>query len=176
MITGAPGSGKTTLARTLAARLDASRFELDAVVYEGGSGPKREFGARLALAHEIAARPAWVCEGNYLWWAAELYGAADLVVWLDLPWYVASARVVWRHLRHTLRGTNKHPGWRRLARWLWRYRGYYFSREPDEPTGIDDDAAGNRAATALFLQAYTSKLVRCRSSRDVARLLKATCG
>lgn len=138
-----------------------------------GGGCKRPFSERLRLAREAAARPGWVVEGNYLWWAEELYRAADLVVWLDLPWYVATARVLVRHALSSLRGTNRHPGLFKLARWVWRYRGYYFCREPDTPTGPDDDRAGNRAATALFLQEYAGKLVRCRNSKEVKKLVKS---
>jgi len=172
LITGAPGSGKTTLAQLLSERRQAPWFELDAVVYENGGGPKRPFPERLALAREIAARPAWVVEGNYLWWAEELYCAADLVVWLDLPWYVATARVLVRHLRASLRGTNRHPGLLRLARFVWRYRKYYFTREPDSPTGTEDDLAGNRVATAVFLQTYSHKLIRCQSRAEVRLLVE----
>ena len=125
-----------------------------------------------ALVRTIAARPAWITEGNYLWWAEELYATADLVVWLDLPWYVASWRVVLRHARNSLRGTNRHPGFVRLARFLWRYRGYYFSREPDTPTGPDDDLSGNRLATAIFLETYARKLIRCRSLHEVDKLIE----
>lgn len=171
LITGAPGSGKTRLAQLLAVRRGMPWFELDTVIYVDGNGPKRPFAERLRLAHEIAVRPVWIVEGNYLWWAAELYSAADLVVWLDLPWYVATARVVWRHIRQSIKGTNRHPGLRRLARFIWRYRTYYFCREPDVPLGPDDDLAGNRAATALFLQTYADKLIHCRRQTDVARLV-----
>ncbi len=172
LITGAPGSGKTQLAQLLSARLGVPWFELDTVVYEGGAGAKRAYDERLPLAHAIATGDAWVAEGNYLWWAEELYRAADLVVWLDLPWYVATWRVVLRHVRQSWRGMNRHPGLIRLARFLWRYKGYYFSRVPDTPTGPDDDLAGNRLATAIFLATYAHKLIRCRHQPEVTELFK----
>ncbi len=175
MITGAPGSGKTRLAQSLAAQLGIPWFELDTVVYEGGAGRKRSYAERLPLAHAIASSGAWVTEGNYLWWAEELYRTADLVVWLDPPWYVATWRVVLRHVQQSLRGTNRHPGLVRLARFLWRYKSYYFSRAPDTPTGPDDDLAGNRLATAIFLATYAPKLVRCGRPRAVAALFKSFC-
>lgn len=172
LLVGAPGGGKTTLARRLSARLGVPWFELDAVIYEGGAGTKRPFAERLRLAREIASRPGWVAEGNYLWWAEELYRAAELVVWLDLPWHVALGRMITRHLTESVKGTNRHPGLQKLARFIWPYRKYYFSREPDAPEGPQDDRAGNRAATALFLHTYADKLVRCRNQRDIEELSK----
>ncbi|HEY1015287.1 MAG TPA: hypothetical protein VGE07_21455, partial [Herpetosiphonaceae bacterium] len=84
-IVGGGGSGKTTLARRLAAATQAPLYELDAIGYEGGAGAKRPLAAKLADIARISAEPAWVTEGIFLWWTDELLAAAELIIWLDLP-------------------------------------------------------------------------------------------
>jgi cytidylate kinase len=171
-VAGGPGSGKTTLAQRLATRLGVAHHNLDAVGYEGGVGAKRSLEARLADVRRIAAEPAWITEGIFLWWTEELLRAADLVVWLDVPWRVAAWRLVLRHVRADLAGTNRHRGYRKLARFVRGSRGYYLAADPVEPAPPDDDAAINRAATAAALAPYAAKVVRCRTTRDVEELVE----
>jgi hypothetical protein len=117
-IVGGSGSGKTTLAQRLAACLDVPAHDLDEIAYEGGAGNKRTLDARLTDTRRIASKPGWITEGIYLWWAEDLFRAADLVMWLDLPWRVAAWRIAVRHARAGLSGNNRHPGVRKLLRFL----------------------------------------------------------
>jgi adenylate kinase family enzyme len=63
-VVGAPGSGKTTIGRRLAARLDVPFIELDAIYHQPGwtELPRDEFRARVS---ELAAVDGWVVDGNY---------------------------------------------------------------------------------------------------------------
>ncbi len=115
VVTGTPGSGKTTLARQLAHRRKLPYHELAALYWadDWQPSPPEEFAARL---REILTTDAWVVDGLYrkdLTW-----GHADTVVWLDYPLVV----VFWRLLRRTLQRartgetlwqTNNQETWRR---------------------------------------------------------------
>jgi len=50
-IIGGPGSGKTTLATQLAAKLNAPTYDLDVVAFENGAGAKRNIDLRLRDVH-----------------------------------------------------------------------------------------------------------------------------
>src|SRR5690348_5630431 len=93
-IIGASGSGKTTLARTLATTFDLPMYHLD----ELRSKRIDEAGVLLTLLSaavgSIAKGNAWITEGVYLGWTDELLQRADLIIWLDLPWYL----VTWQQL------------------------------------------------------------------------------
>ena len=168
-IVGSAGSGKTTLARQLSAQLAAPCYDLDEIAYVGGYGAKIPLETRLASLQPILAQPAWVTEGAFLWWTAALMDAADLIVWLDMPVYVNGWRIVTRHVRLSWAGTNRHPGFVKMVRFLVHVLRKQMRNTPIIPKAPDDDAATTRAATGEFLRAFQHKTIHCRRPADVAR-------
>ncbi len=158
-IIGGGGAGKTTLGRLLGAVLDLELAELDS-------------GTDLG---QLARRPRWVAEGIFVYGADALLQRADLIIWLDLPWHVARRRILTRHLKLTVTGTNPHRGWRLLWRFLMSQRRYYTepAREAAGPTDWD---AITRAATARLLDPHRARVLVLRSPREVRRWRRALAG
>ena len=170
-IIGGPGSGKTTLARKLAAITDAPIHELDLVGYENGAGAKRALPDKLRDVETIAESEKWIAEGVFLWWTERLAEQADMVIWLDVPWHLAWWRIVSRHVKTSISRTNRHRGWRKLRYFLQNARRYYTGKE-SRPESIDDDRTVTRDATELELARHRHKLVHCRNTRDVAAIVR----
>ena len=98
VVGGSTGSGKSTFARALAARLGAPVIELDALRH-GPSWtitPDALFRERL---DPLTATDTWVVDGNYSSFRDLTWGRADTLVWLDY----SLARVLWRLFRRTNR-------------------------------------------------------------------------
>src|SRR5712664_3189355 len=106
VVVGCAGSGKTTLAREVAARLDARHIERDALGDDEAPG----FAALVAAAVEAAGR-RWVFDGAPYNAEALVYPHADALVALDYPRRVVWRRVVARSLRLwlTRRGDGRTP-------------------------------------------------------------------
>lgn len=118
VIGSASGTGKTTLARELARRLDVECVELDALVH-GPNWTETPNDVLRARVEPVLARDAWVIDGTYRGKLGTLVlDAADLVVWLDLPIHVWLPRLLrrtyrrirsreelWNGNRETLRNT-----------------------------------------------------------------------
>jgi len=97
-VVGTSGTGKSTLARSLADALGADFLELDSVNHQAGwmPLPTSEFRRRVAL---VVAGERWVIDGNYSKVRDIVWARADTVVWLDLPRRTVMRRVIWRTLR-----------------------------------------------------------------------------
>ena len=97
-VKGTSGSGKSTFGRELAERLGVPYVELDALHHgPNWSEPTaEEFRARVCEAMD-ATPDGWVIDGNYDSKLGDtLLGAADTIVWLDLPLGLKLRRVARR--------------------------------------------------------------------------------
>lgn len=172
-VVGASGSGKTTFARALAARLALPYIELDALHHLPGwqQRPKPEM---LALAREQMQGDGWVIDGNYseITMRGPIWQEADTVVWLDLPRWKVMAQLIPRTLgrvvlRRELWNGNREP-WRNLLRWddpfenilLWSWQTH--------------GRIGTRYVGAMEDPAFAHlTFVRLRSRREVNEFLAA---
>jgi adenylate kinase family enzyme len=98
-VVGSSGSGKTTFARRLAAKLQVPYVELDALCWDPG-WTYVEDATFLHRVDAATAGEAWVADGNYTRAKSILLVRADTVVWLDLPFGTCLARI----LRRTAQG------------------------------------------------------------------------
>jgi adenylate kinase family enzyme len=97
-VVGATGSGKTTFAARMAARLGVPAVELDALHWgPDWSVPEPEVLRQRVL--EVAAGPGWVLDGNYSEVQPLVWDRAALVVWLDYSLPVMFRRLLARTVR-----------------------------------------------------------------------------
>jgi hypothetical protein len=99
LILGRTGSGKTTLARELAAAIDVPHVELDALYF----GPNFSTTPLPVLRDRTSAAVAgdrWVTDGNKSAVRDLVWPRADTVIWLDYPLVVSlwrlGKRALWR--------------------------------------------------------------------------------
>lgn len=122
VVVGTTGSGKTTMAGRLSARLGIPHTELDALNWGPAwqMRPPEEFRAAV----EQATRgETWVVDGNYSRAREIIWPRADTVIWLDYPLPLILWRLWWRTLRRGI-----------LRQELWsgnreRLRTHFFTRD-----------------------------------------------
>ena len=131
VVAGAPGSGKTTLARRIGAALQLPVTEMDALHHGPSWTPRPEF---MADVEAYSSAGAWVSEWQYPEARELLADRADTLVWLDVPTRVALARVVRRTVNRRLRDEELWHGNKEaplhtvftdpehILRWAWRTR------------------------------------------------------
>jgi predicted kinase len=101
LILGRTGSGKTTLARDLAAALGVPHVELDSLYF----GPDLSRAPLSLLRNKTSAAIAgdrWVTDGNKRAVRDLVWPRADTIIWLDYPVYVSLWRLAKRARTRTL--------------------------------------------------------------------------
>ena len=99
MIIGSAGSGKSTAARLLGARLDLPVFHMDREVFWLPGWVERDKAEQVRQIEQIVAKDAWVFEGNNSKTFHLREARADMLIWLDVPLWLRVIRVVRRSLR-----------------------------------------------------------------------------
>lgn len=100
LVLGRTGSGKTTLARELAAALDVPHVELDSL-YFGPDLSTVPIGVLRGRTTAAIAPDRWVTDGNKSAVRDLVWPRADTVVWLDFPLLVCLWRLGKRAVRRT---------------------------------------------------------------------------
>lgn len=126
LVIGSPGAGKSTLASRLAGSLGLPLIHLDGEYFgPGWAMPSRsEWRERVKA---LAARPAWVMDGNYASTFDIRVPRATVIVWLDLPRWQCLLAVLWRVAKNYGRprpdlgfaGPERFD-WS-FMRWIWSY-------------------------------------------------------
>lgn len=95
LIVGSTSSGKSTLPRSLAERLDLPSVHLDAIFWSRGWVMRAERDFQDRLATELA-RDAWIIDGCYLSTRDQRLRRADTLIYLDFPTRICLWRVLKR--------------------------------------------------------------------------------
>lgn len=101
VVVGTSGSGKTTFAKALAAKLEVPRIELDALHWLP-DWVEREPGDFRALVAQAIEPERWVVDGNYSVVRDILWPRATDIVWLNFGQATVYTRVLARTLRRSL--------------------------------------------------------------------------
>jgi len=126
LVIGSPGAGKSTLAGRIARDLGLPLIHLDREYFGPGwtTPPKAEWREKVRT---LAARPAWVMDGNYASTFDIRVPRATIIVWLDLPRWRCLTRVLWRVARNygqsrpDLGAAGPERFDMSFMRWIWSY-------------------------------------------------------
>lgn len=127
-IIGAPGSGKSHIARFLSLSLNVDAYELDNLYWDPEAdryGIPTDLNRRQEMLDMILAEPAWIMEGIYHSWTQEAFGQAEVIIVLKTNVWKRHWRLVKRYFQHR---KSSYKGKRetfmdllRLLRWNHRY-------------------------------------------------------
>jgi adenylate kinase family enzyme len=109
LIAGVTGSGKTTLARRVAAQWNLIHHEIDALHHGPNWTPRPSF---LDDVRAFAATERWVTEWQYTSKGNDeiMTPRAQLAIWLDYPWPIVRNRLLRRTLSRSILRTEMYNG------------------------------------------------------------------
>ncbi len=170
-VVGVTGSGKTTFAAALAAALDLTHVELDALHWEPHWVPADLAVFRDRMAHALSG-DRWVADGNYSKVRDLVWGRADTVIWLDDSFPLVFARLVRRTLVRVQTGEELWNGNRE------HWRDQFLSRDSLFLWAMESYPKHRRTYPALLASPpYRHlRLVRLRSPRQAQRWLDEVAG
>jgi adenylate kinase family enzyme len=165
-VIGVTGSGKTTFAASLAARLRVPHVELDALHWEPNWTMAELDVFRRRVARQVSA-DGWVIDGNYAKVRDLVWGRADTVVWLDYSFALTFARLLRRTLARIRSGEELWNGNRE------RFAEQFLSRDSLLVWAIKTYPRYRATLPALLASDACSHLrvVRLRAPRDAQEWL-----
>lgn len=99
MIMGSAGSGKSTLAKELSRRMGIDAIHLDREFWNPG-WIMTEKPEQVRIHESFMERDSWVIDGNYCASLEPRATAADLIIFLDMPFHLCMYRVFSRYFKN----------------------------------------------------------------------------
>jgi len=135
VIIGNSATGKTTLARELAARLGCVHIERDALQWEADWTPTSDENFRARVMKAVQGE-RWVADGNFSRVRDVVWGRADTLIWLDYPlrlilWQLSKRS--WQRIRQQeLLWNGNRENWRHLLGrdgvLIWTFKAHFRHR------------------------------------------------
>lgn len=164
-ITGAAGTGVSSLGRALAQRLHVSHADVDDGYWCEAVPPfvtKRSKDDRRSLLAQQTGAGGWVLSGCVEGWGEDLIAEADLIVFLMVPTPIRMDRLIRRerqdHGRRILPGGDMCTGYERLIGWAAQY---------DDP----DFKGRNMYRQEAWLERQTTPVLRLGGTLPLMRLV-----
>lgn len=101
-IVGNSGSGKSTIARALGARLGVPVLELDSLFHQGNWTPLPTNDFQRRVGEFMSTHPRFIVDGNYPAVLPGVWAAADTVIWLSPSRAENMRAILGRTLRRAL--------------------------------------------------------------------------
>jgi len=99
VIIGTSGSGKTTLAKKLSLVLNSNHIELDSYYH----GPNWEQATADVFVQKVSKvindLDSWIIDGNFQVVRELIWPKANLIIWLDYPFYIVFIRLFKRTIK-----------------------------------------------------------------------------
>jgi adenylate kinase family enzyme len=171
-VVGVSGSGKTTVARSLAERLGAPLVELDGLMHQRDWQPRPEDEFKEEV-ERATLQPEWVIDGNYRQVVIEgpVWQRADTVVWLDVPRLTVMRRLIARTVR---RAVTREVLWNGNREPLSNFMSLDRERSVIVWAWVTYQGLTERYSTAMSDPTWRHmKFVRLRSNADANRWLRS---
>ncbi len=108
-VIGTSGSGKSTFARQLALILDLPYVEMDDI-YWGPNWTKPDDDVFFANLEKEINKDRWVLDGNYSRTTPIKWQEVQLIIWLDMPFWLTLSRVTKRAIQRSMSQEELWPG------------------------------------------------------------------
>jgi adenylate kinase family enzyme len=172
-VVGTTGSGKTTLARTLAERLSLRHIELDALFWGPNWTKVEDDVFRRRVEEAVASAPdGWASDGNYRAKVADLlWLGSDQLVWLDYPIWRVYKQLFVRTTSRAVRGVELWSGNRESL------RTGFLSRDSLFVWALKSHWRHRREWTEILAQPEYARVqvARLRSPAQTCKWLQALC-
>jgi len=102
-IIGAPGSGKSHIARLLSLSFNVQSYELDHLYWDpkvNRYGIPTDTITRTEMLNNILAEQAWIMEGIYHDWTQPCFAEADVIILLKTNVWIRHWRLIKRYFQH----------------------------------------------------------------------------
>jgi adenylate kinase family enzyme len=159
-IVGSTGSGKSTLAKRLGVALDLPAIELDSLHWLPG-WVERDTATFRSLVDEATSAERWITEGGYSEVRDLVWGRADTIVWVNLPFWTNFWQLFRRTVRRARTGdpvcngnveTWRHSFLSRDSVLLWLLKSYW-RRQREFPEALRTLGKGKRIVVVNTHQA-----------------------